>query len=78
VVRDVDLNEYSTPLDRDSAFYKKHQAQAQEIARSLLTKGSGNRHMMEERDQLPLQDFDEEEMYSAVARPGQDDEGQKV
>ena len=47
-----DLDDYSTPIDRDSEFYKKREAYAAKVARAINSKCTTNIHLAMERNQV--------------------------
>jgi len=59
---------YTTPLDRDSRFYKEKQHEVERIASEIEGKVSSNPHILEERGHKIEADNDEEERYSSVIR----------
>ncbi len=71
-----DMDLYTTPLDKDSAFYKANEARAARLAAEIEGKTAHTLHQAEERGQDELFDeADEEDRYSGVhsaaaPRPG--------
>jgi len=64
------MDQYTTPLDRNSDFYKQHEKKAQRLAAQILSQNTSNVHMAEERGLVTRQagsvDEDEEAKYSQV------------
>jgi LsmAD domain/Ataxin 2 SM domain len=59
---------YTTPLDR-TKFSSQQQQLAAQLAREIEGSTSTNRHVAEERGHAVQGDYDEEDLYSGVARP---------
>lgn len=62
-----DMDLYTTPLDKESAFYKANEARAARLAAEIEGKAAQTLHQAEERGQDHLFDqADEEDRYSGV------------
>ncbi|KAF7683120.1 Ataxin-2 like protein [Astathelohania contejeani] len=64
VIPEFDESLYTTPLDRNSEFYKNNIEDAKRIAKEILESKSDDKHVMEERGKY--YDDNEEDKYSAV------------
>ena len=62
-----DMDDYTTPLDKQSAHYRENLARAERIAREIERQGSaGNLHVAMERGQGKEEEVDEERLFSSV------------
>lgn len=63
------FDDYTTPLDKNSEFYKMHEAKADSIAREILgSQDEGNIHLKQERG-LAVE-LDDDDLFSTVQRDG--------
>lgn len=58
---------YTTKVDRNSQFYKRHEERAQRVAKEIMSQSAGNNaHVAEERGHTVGGDADEEARFSTV------------
>jgi hypothetical protein len=65
--KEFDLSDYSTEIDKSSAFYKQNERKAERLAREIMNSSSTNSVVLEERGQL-RSNVSEEDRFSTVLK----------